>query len=44
MKKPQYANYYERKQGEEMDFKKDVVKKSVLGQGIKEMMMSKVPQ
>jgi hypothetical protein len=33
-----YANYYERKQDEETSFQKDVVKKGVLGTGIKNMM------
>ena len=43
MRKPQYANYYERKQGEEMEFKKDIVKKGLLGQGIKDIISKSGP-
>ena len=38
MRKPQYANYYERKQGEEVEFQKDLVKKGLVGHGLKEIM------
>lgn len=40
-----YANYQERKQDEEQEFQKEVMKKGVLGTGLKNMMsdMSKRP-
>ena len=36
--KPQYANYYERKQDEELNYQKDVVKKGIIGQGLHDIL------